>query len=788
MARAVSLLALALLAGTAHAGEPKGSAAAIWRALDALGGAELEAPRLFAAYRTLLASGVFFNRNPYARHAPPRDRLDLYVTRLADVAKRAYALRRALYLPPPAKLRFRVKAPPGARLRFALARSGGPVTVRVRAGSAVIFEQRAPQLGWSEAAIALPSPTEEVLLSFETEGSGHAFLADPAIFAEQRSLPNVLVLLVDTLATWAVGCYGQKLPVTPHLDRLCTQGTKFENAIANANWTRPSTVSMLSSWLPGKVGISYNQFFGLDIAPERSGFYARSPDLVPALLRGAGYRTAALVNNLFLQGYHRYGVDVGFEEVVDYRRHVEDTVDISDHAIRFLEEHRDERFFLLLNYNAPHVEYVPPARYASEVRRMGRTPTPQTAAYLGEVRYTDEEVGRVLAALERLGLAERTLVVLTADHGEVHDRPHGYRVVRTGRYSRFGHAVTMYDEEVKVPMVLRQPGVIPAGKRIEAQVRLLDLAPTLLEHAGLSPSPKHQGKSFLNLVRGEAEPAERVAFIEGRMMRAVRAGGYKYFWRLPGYEAIAREGGTVRVPEELYELTRDPRERVNIVKDPAQAPRIAELRALGKKIQEHDAVAAAPGAAPALPPGAAVSDGPVSGVARVFLRFVGDGKRRRYEGRLRVPGGVRHFRLERPAEMDAIWRDDDGSLRFRVEVAKGPGTLWAEVAATGSMDLELSTDGHAGGPLRVGPFGLPLVDAGHIAGDDLALLDAAAPPPTSAGREEGVFLWRQRTAGAAEAAPSAEAEERGGRGGKAEREVEKMLQDWGYIQGGKKQH
>src|SRR5262249_3164763 len=149
----------------------------------------------------------------------------------------------------------------------------------------------------------------------------------------------------------SLGMYGQKRSVTPNLDRFASEGTVFENAVANANWTRPSTVSMLTSWLPGKVGISYNQFFGLDIAPERSAFYARKPDLLADLARRGGYRTAAYVNDLFLQGYHRYGVDVGFGQVLDYRRQVEDTVDISDSAIRFLEANKDERFFLFLNYN-----------------------------------------------------------------------------------------------------------------------------------------------------------------------------------------------------------------------------------------------------------------------------------------------------------------------------------------------------------------------------------------------------------------------------------------------------
>jgi arylsulfatase A-like enzyme len=751
----------------------------VWRALDALGGAEVKAPRAVPGYRALLGGRTMVSRNPYAAHPPPRDRLDLLVTRLADVKRRAFDQRHALYLPPPATVRFRVAVPEAAVLRLAL--GGHLARVRIEAEGQTLLDRRVPQRGWDSVDLDLaPFAGRTVSLAFAAAGTGHAFLADPHIVAARPEAPSVLVILVDTLATWAVGCYGQRLPITPNFDRLCREGTTFDQAIANANWTRPSLVSMLSSWLPGKVGISYNQFFGLDIAPERARFYARRPDLLPLQLRRGGWRAAAIVNNLFLQGYHKYGVDLGFDRVLDYRRHVEDTVDITDAAIAFLERHRDERFFLLLNYNAPHVHYVPPARFAREVQGLARGRlASRTTAYLGEVRYTDEEVGRLLGALERLRLGRRTLVVLTADHGEVHDPRHAYRVVRTGRWSRFGHAVSMYDEEVRVPLVLRWPGSVPAGKRVSAQVRLIDLAPTLLDALGLPASSKHQGRSFLNLVRGEPDAEERIAFIEGRMMRAVRMGGFKYFWRLPGYEAIARGGRVERVPEELYDLRRDPREHRNLAGDPAQGERLARLREVGRRIQETDAVpdalARAPGAAPA---------SPAPGTTRVHLRVVGDGTPRRFEGRLSAPGGVRRFRLFAHEAMDAVWREPDGTLRFRFEVARGPDALWAEVAAAGEIRLDLTMDGRPA-PLRVGPYGLPLLGAGRIAGEDLSLLDAPAPPPLRPGRERGAFLWRDPPARtAAPETPPAEADEGTRVGGAAEREVEGILRDWGYIQGG----
>lgn len=831
-----------------------------WRALSALDDAAVELPNAVNAYRALLKSGALFNRNPFAKHAPPRDRLDLYVTRLADVRKRSFDLRRTLYLPPPAKVTYRVTVPAGGRLAFGHARHGLQASVQVTVDDAPVW-QGAPQLRWQDVDLDLAKfAGREVALTFASQGRGHVFLSDPRVVAGDTSgKPNVLVIMVDTMAAWSLGCYGQKMPVSPRMDRLCKEGVRFDNAIAQANWTRPSVTSMLSSWQPGKIGISYNQFFGLDIAPERTRFYQQQPALAPLALSQAGYTTGALVNNLFLQGYHRYGVDMGFDQVVDYRTHVEDTVDITDDAIRFLRQNKDNRFFLFLNYNAPHVHYVPPSQYAQEVRRMNPRLGEKTSAYLGEVRYSDAEVGRLLTALDRLGLRDDTLVVLTADHGEVHDPRHGYRVQKTGRSSLYGHAVTMYDEELRVPLVLRWPGKLPAGTSVKAQVRHLDFTPSMFEAAGLPPSPKHQGQSFLGLARGEAEAAERVSFSEGRMMRAVRAGGYKFVWRLPGYERIARGGRSDHVPEELYDLTADPREYRNLAGVPAQAERLARLRALGREYAENlavpgvvapatrtaaqtpagqlkDSIAAsassganganaASGSSAAGSAGALVAPVPAAAAKarsaprpmRFHLLVVGDGTPRHFEGRVRIRGGIRHFRLSEHEAMDAVWREKDGSVRFRLDVKDDRDALWLEPASANSEDaleLELTMDGKKDVPLRVGPYGLPLVEGGRIAGAELALLDAREAPPVRPGHELGAFLWREPGSGGIAAAGSgragasaagsaalpraasgsaadeessaAEADERPAGGGDANKEVEGMLRDWGYIQEGAK--
>jgi arylsulfatase A-like enzyme len=236
--------------------------------------------------------------------------------------------------------------------------------------------------------------------------------------------------------------------------------------------------------------------------------------------------------------------------------------DTTDRALRWLERTRDpERpFFLFVHYFDPHDPYVPPRAFAErfaleeEPGSRGRA----IALYDAEVAYTDAQLGRLLVFLDERGLSEETLVVVTADHGEgLFD--HGYLY----------HDVHLYEEAVRVPLVMRRPGLIPAGRSFAEPVALVDLLPTLLDLLGLDAAPAGaQGLSLAPalLGRGRLDPG-RPVFLERRRFETRQVGGIA----VAGEKFALREGSWkyIEAPEEgtreLFHLGRDAQERENLV-------------------------------------------------------------------------------------------------------------------------------------------------------------------------------------------------------------------------------
>src|SRR5262249_41009879 len=145
-------------------------------------------------------------------------------------------------------------------------------------------------------------------------------------------------------------------------------------------------------------------------------------------------------------------------------------------------------------------------------------------AYLAEAAYADDYVGRVIDALDRLHLSERTLVVVLGDHGEVFDHAHAHTVEALHQPTLHHHGWAGYDELLRVPVVFRMPGTIPVAK-VDQQVSLVDVEPTIRDVLGLPARDGVRGRSLVPLWRGEPEP-ERAAFVEGQDVRVVRANGW----------------------------------------------------------------------------------------------------------------------------------------------------------------------------------------------------------------------------------------------------------------------
>jgi len=329
---------------------------------------------------------------------------------------------------------------------------------------------------------------------------------------------------------------------------------------------------------------------------QRRGFYAARPPLLPLRLREEGFLVDAAVNNLFMLASHGLGLDFGFQRMGDFRHLVSDTPQVSRSAARFVRENRDRRWFLFVNLNAPHAPYTAPDRYVERVRRVvpgADDLVRQRRGYLAELAYTDEHLGRVLTALKETGQQSRTLVVLTADHGEIMDLAHSRLSAIKDRRSLYHHGITPFDEEVRVPLIFSLPGTIPAGRRVTEQVQTLDFAPTLLELLGLEPDPRHRGRSLAGSLLWEEPLEDRPIRIVGRFFRAVRERGLKYV-RHEEDDGTGRWLPTGR--EELYDLVEDPAEHRDLAA--SGGPRLDRMRAVFEALEQVHALPPRPKTGP----------------------------------------------------------------------------------------------------------------------------------------------------------------------------------------------
>lgn len=543
---------------------------------------------------------------------------------------------------------------------------------------------------WRDLEFPLPgraTVTLEARAADGCPGRGHVFLADPTVWAPAPAPPiNVLYVNVCTLRADDVGVLGQPRPATPHLDALAADGALFTRARANANWSKASQMSALIGRYPSTFGVTH---FRSIVDPfEHSNFLHAAWPTLASILRARGYETAALVDNIFLNQFLHVGVDLGFARFRDDMRHIRNGVELVGEAVQWLEAHGDRPFFLYLNLANPHFRYRPPREelFASGFEWGDLVGDLQRALHLGEVRYTDRAVGRLLEAVERLGLRGRTLVVVHADHGELLDRDLEVTVRSTvrprqiERYAptRYKHGWTWFESEVRVPLVLALPGRVAPGTRIDRPVQLVDVAPTILDLLGIERPPTMHGQNLLAPV----DP-DRPVIVEGKQFRSVVVEPHKLVRFLPGLEAWRFRGDDafVRAPTLLYDLAADPGETTPR-DDPALVRRL-EL-ALDATL-------------PATPP-------------LHLLAFRGpDGAR--FRGRLTVPSRVLTVTLRGHAAGDFARVEADGALHFDVAAAHPPPVL--ALTAEPPLDavtLTAEVDGRPLPPaaLRLGPFGLPL--------------------------------------------------------------------------------
>jgi arylsulfatase A-like enzyme len=402
-----------------------------------------------------------------------------------------------------------------------------------------------------------------------------------------RDAPTVILISIDTLRPDRLGCYGNPQPTCPNIDGFAGESVLFADAIAQAPSTLPSHATMFTSLLPEHHGAFFSR---------RTPLPASIPTLATEL-RAAGYRTAAFTGGGQIapefgldRGFDTYGVNVGgsdFESAVRA-------------GLGWLEEDPGHPAFLFLHTYEVHHPFTPePAMLAifddgydgplpDEISKdlLHRINTDETAitdrdlahivaAYDAEIRSVDGAFGQLLAGLDELALHEDSLLIFTSDHGE-----------EFGEHGVVGwHSHTLFDELLRVPLLIRFPGGRDGGLSIDRQVRLLDLAPTVLAAAGVASPSAFEGVDLARVIGGLATPLAAVSQLDlpvGEVELSLRTGRWKLYSRraLAG-DPFAKGPPPLAVrfrnlikrwrrPFALFDLQADPGEHRDVVEERPQ--------------------------------------------------------------------------------------------------------------------------------------------------------------------------------------------------------------------------
>jgi len=410
--------------------------------------------------------------------------------------------------------------------------------------------------------------------------------------SREERRPNVLLVTLDTTRADHTSAYGYARPTTPRLADLATDGLRFEAAYAPVATTLPSHASMFTGLFPRTHGTLKN---GAAVDPNLP--------LLSETLARAGYHTAAFVSSFAVSS--RFGLQRGFSLYDDDFRDGLCKGDVTHwegyavdgefcrrgdltraRAEKWLDEQGylsptspSQPFFVWIHFFDPHNPYDPPPDHAQSFEPTSASSSElerDIARYDAEIRFADHEMGKLLDRLAEASQLDRTLVIVAGDHGEgLMD--HGWML----------HGLQIYEEAVRIPLVVRWPGKIPAGTTIVEPVQLVDLTPTVLELTGIAARtghPEPDGISLASAMIGSATlDVGRPVLLQRRLYassaeRGVAVKGAKYALRVGDWKYIeARDEGTF----ELYDLTCDPKERNNVADElpERRAALEAQLRA-----------------------------------------------------------------------------------------------------------------------------------------------------------------------------------------------------------------
>jgi len=415
--------------------------------------------------------------------------------------------------------------------------------------------------------------------------------------------PNILLLMADQLKADALGCAGNPVVRTPHIDRLAREGSLFESCFVQSTICVPSR----SSFLTGRYVHTHGVWANRCALPDRETALGR-------LFQDAGYHTALVGSNHIFRDPGFFGFETfryhewpWVELAAEHEHHKvmryagpspfaaeeSSSHQIGEAMVELIEDDEARPLFAWVSFFDPHPPYTPPRPYdtmydpgevvlpdnfadACEdkppwIRRAYANRACLTeaerrkviACYYGQISFLDEQVGKIIAALERAGKLDDTIIAFTSDHGDF-----------MAEHGLLGKPSSFYDCLARVPMILWGPGRIEMNGRVDALVESIDLAPALLAAAGIDPPVHVQGRDLLSVASGRA-PARDAVFCEAAMAGIMKQGGnvFGVMARTRHHKLCAFSDGE----EELYDLENDPGETRNLASEPGYRGVRAEL-------------------------------------------------------------------------------------------------------------------------------------------------------------------------------------------------------------------
>jgi arylsulfatase A-like enzyme len=391
-------------------------------------------------------------------------------------------------------------------------------------------------------------------------------------YPEQEDHPNVILITIDALRPDHLGCYGYKRNTSPNIDKLAQEGVMFTQAIAQAPWTVPSVVSILTSTYPFEHRVND---FGINFPAELTS--------LSDILKTYGYISGCMSN---LSGFDGIpNLDEEFDtyitrETYQWRGLPIKFTEITEKAKEWINKNKKGKFFLWLHLWDTHTPPLnPPSPYSSlffnDEYSKSKINVPVTinyrtrigglnralvenhnnvtdinyyiAIYDGAIRYVDEQIESILNHLNSLRLDKNTLILISADHGEGIGEHNLY----------FTHGFNLYDELIKVPLVIKYEKLFPRNKKIDIQIQTIDMAPTILDVLGIKKPSSMKGVSLLPLIYDDKEK------YPAKFSFANQALENLYSIRTPEWKLIYDAN---KDKYEFYNLQEDPNELNNLIK------------------------------------------------------------------------------------------------------------------------------------------------------------------------------------------------------------------------------